>query len=121
MRLCIDIDGVLCRLRGPDEDYSAVEPLPGAVQALQRLKEEGHYIILSTARHMKTCDGNVGKVISRIGQKTLEWLERHSIPFDEIYFGKPWADLYIDDNAYRFEGWDALFSSGVVRSSNDVS
>ena len=28
--------------------------------------------------------------------------------YDEIYFGKPWANVYIDDNAFRFETWDKI-------------
>jgi hypothetical protein len=48
---------------------------------------------------MKTHNGNVGKVTSDIGKLTFETLEKFSIPFDEIYFGKPYADVYIDDLA----------------------
>ena len=57
---------------------------------------------------MKTCQGNVGLVLARQGQVTLEWLARHGIPYDEIYFGKPWADVYVDDNALRFTSWDDI-------------
>jgi len=70
------------------------------------LKNSGHYIILNTARHMKTTEANVGAVIARQGKILLDWLELHSIPFDELLFGKPYADIYIDDNAYRFSSWD---------------
>ena len=27
------------------------------------------------------------------------WLRKNKVPFDEIYFGKPWGDIYIDDQA----------------------
>ena len=46
--------------------------------------------------------------LARQGPATLEWLARHGVEYDEIYFGKPYAHLYIDDNALRFTGWDAL-------------
>ena len=36
------------------------------------------------------------------------WLERHGIEYDEIYFGKPNAEVYIDDRALRFSTWDAI-------------
>jgi hypothetical protein len=39
---------------------------------------------------------------------TLNWLEKNNVPYDEIYFGKPWAQIYIDDNAFRFENWNAI-------------
>jgi hypothetical protein len=30
----------------------------------------------------------------------------------KFYFGKPWAQIYIDDNAFRFENWDAINADG---------
>jgi hypothetical protein len=61
---------------------------------------------------MKTCQGNLGMVTARISLITLKWLEKYDIPYDEIYFGKPHADVYIDDNAYRFNSWDEISSNG---------
>ena len=60
VRICIDLDGVVCQLRRPNQDYAELEPVPGAPEALRSLRSAGHQIILSTARHMKTCDGNPG-------------------------------------------------------------
>jgi hypothetical protein len=51
-------------------------------------------------------------VVARQGMVTLEWLARHGIEFDEIHFGKPHADVYIDDNALRFETWDDVAGDG---------
>ena len=112
MRICIDLDGVICRLREPGQSYADLEPVPGAVEKLRQLKAAGHYLILLTARHMKTCEGNVGQVVARQGAVTLEWLARHKIEYDEIHFGKPHAQVYIDDNALRFESWSAIAEDG---------
>lgn len=112
MRLCIDLDGVVCELRKPDQQYPDLAPIPGAVDKLRALKKAGHYIILLTARHMKTCEGNVGKVIARQGKVTLDWLARHGIEYDELHFGKPHADIYIDDNALRFTSWEQIHGDG---------
>lgn len=112
MRICIDLDGVICRLREPGQDYADLEPVPGAVEKLRQLKAAGHTIIVYTARHMKTCQGNVGMVIARQGRVTLDWLARHGIEYDEIHFGKPYAQVYIDDNAMRFESWNAIAPDG---------
>lgn len=109
MRICIDIDGTICALRKPHENYSDVLPIEGASEKIKALKEKGCYIILCTARHMKTCDANVGKVIAKQGLTLLEWLNKHDFVYDEIWFGKPNADVYIDDRALKFEGsWDQL-------------
>lgn len=113
MRICIDLDGVICELRKPGQTYADLAPVPGAVEKLRALKQAGHYLIISTARHMKTCDGNVGKVIAKQGAATLEWLSRHGIEYDEIHFGKPHAQVYIDDNALRFTAWDAIDGDGT--------
>jgi capsule biosynthesis phosphatase len=112
MRICFDLDGVICRLREPGQEYADLEPVAGAVEKLRALRAAGHYIIIATARHMKTCEGNVGKVVARLGATTLDWLDRQGVEFDEIHFGKPHADVYIDDNAMRFEAWDAIAADG---------
>jgi len=114
VRICLDLDGVICALRRPDQSYADLDPMPGAIQAIKRLRADGHVVIIQTARHMKTCDGNVGMVLAKQGAVTLEWLSRHGVEFDEIYFGKPWADVYLDDNAVRFTGWEGLELGTVV-------
>lgn len=112
MRICIDLDGVIASFKKEGEGYSDVLPVEGAVEKLKALKAAGHYLIISTARHMKTCDGNQGLVIAKQGKITLDWLARHEIPYDEIFFGKPWAEVYVDDNAFRFSSWDEIGENG---------
>jgi hypothetical protein len=48
---------------------------------------------------MRTHGGNVGVINRDIGKITFDTLEKFGIPYDEIYFGKPHADIYIDDLA----------------------
>jgi capsule biosynthesis phosphatase len=112
VRICIDLDGVVCQLRRPGQDYADLDPVPGAIEALRSLRAAGHQIILTTARHMKTCEGNPGLVVARQGKVTLDWLDRFDIEFDEIHFGKPHADVYIDDNALRFTSWSDIAPGG---------
>ncbi|MCZ6671467.1 MAG: capsular biosynthesis protein [Verrucomicrobia bacterium] len=108
MRICIDLDGVIAEFKKDGQSYGDVAPVPGAREHIKALKAAGHTIIILTARHMKTCSGNQGLVMARVGLTTIEWLENHDIPYDELHFGKPWAHVYIDDNAYRFESWDKI-------------
>lgn len=112
MKMCIDLDGVICQLKKEGETYENLLPVKGAPEALKELKAAGNYIIINTARHMKTCQGNLGMVTAKISLITLKWLEKYEIPYDEIYFGKPHADIYIDDNAYRFNSWAEISSNG---------
>jgi len=108
MRLCVDIDGVICELRRDNQQYSELKPIQGAVEAIRDLRRSGHYIILYTARHMKTTQANMGAVIAKQGKTTLDWLDKYHVEYDEIYFGKPYADIYIDDLAKRFTSWDLI-------------
>ena len=110
MRICIDIDGTICETRKPRQAYSDVKLIKGAAEVLSDLKDAGHYIILYTARHMKTCNHNVGQVIAKQGKTLLNWLDENKIPYDEVHFGKPLADIYIDDKACKFkENWNEIF------------
>ena len=109
MRIVVDLDGTICPLKKPGESYADLTPLPGALQRLQEWRKAGHYIIIQTARNMATQKSNMGKVLRNVGKITLDWLDKHEIPYDEIYFGKPNGEIYIDDRAFRFvDGWDAL-------------
>ena len=108
MKIVLDLDGTICSLRKEWQDYADVVPNFQAVEKIQKLKEQGHYIIIQTARHMETCAGNLGKVNAKIAKKTLDWLEKHHIPYDEIFFGKPNGDVYLDDNAMQFVGWNDI-------------
>lgn len=109
LRVCIDIDGTICHTKKDDELYSDVQPLPGAIESLIELKRTGAYIILYTARHMKTCESNVGRVVAKQGKTLFDWLEKNRLPYDEIWFGKPIADVYIDDRALKFDGnWNDI-------------
>ena len=122
MRICIDLDGVICELRGDGQSYADLEPVAGAVEKIQALRRSGHEVIIYTARHMKTCSGNVGLVLARQGLTTLRWLEEHQVEFDEIHFGKPHADVYLDDNAVRFAGWESISGDGTnLPASNEKS
>jgi len=111
-RICLDLDGVIAQFKKEGQTYFDVAVVPGAKEKINALREAGHYIIIHTARHMKTCNGNLGQVNARISQQTLNWLDKNNIQYDEIYFGKPWADIYIDDNAFRFESWSDIADDG---------
>jgi capsule biosynthesis phosphatase len=105
LRICLDIDGTICTGISEGRWYDAVEPFEGVVEFLQQLKAEGHYLILQTARHMRTCSANEGRVLAMGGKLLFDWLEKWKIPYDEVYFGKPHADIFIDDAGYQHTNW----------------
>jgi capsule biosynthesis phosphatase len=119
MRIVIDLDGVICTIKRPEEHYADVRLIPGVVEKLTELKNAGHYIIIQTARNMATCESNVGKVMKNVGQVTFDWLAKHQVPYDEIYFGKPNAHVYIDDRALRFTSWNEITAQALQEISKD--
>jgi capsule biosynthesis phosphatase len=98
-RFCFDLDNTLVTYPIINGDYASVKPIEQNINFLKYLKSFGNTIIIYTARKMKTHNGNIGKINSDIGKITFETLDKFNIPYDEIYFGKPYADFYIDDLA----------------------
>lgn len=104
MRICFDLDNTLVTYPTIPGDYRSVKPITKMIQLAQQMKREGHTIIIHTARRMTTHHSNVGAVIKDIGRITFDTLDQFNIPYDELLFGKPIADMYIDDrgiNPYR--------------------
>jgi len=108
MRIVFDLDGVICELKKPSESYADVIPKNDIIEKMRDLKKNGHYLIIHTGRHMRTCDGDVSKVIEKIGKTTEDWLKKWNVPYDELIFGKPYADMYIDDLGIEFSTMDNL-------------
>lgn len=98
-RFCFDFDNTLVTFPKVSGDYTTVEPIEKNIKILRYLKNFGNTIIIHTARRMKTHGCNLGKVVADIGKITFDTLEKFDIPYDELYFGKPYANFYIDDLA----------------------
>lgn len=99
MRICFDLDNTLVTYPTVAGDYTSVKPIEKTIALARELHAKGHTIIIHTARRMETHKYNVGAVIKDIGRITFDTLEKFQIPYDEILFGKPLADIYIDDRA----------------------
>ena len=50
---------------------------------------------------MRSFNGNIGLINKHTSTILNSWLLKNDIPYDELYFGKPWGkDLsYIDDKS----------------------
>jgi capsule biosynthesis phosphatase len=126
-RYCFDLDNTIIYHQSSDYDDKGVVN-QRVVDIIRYLKQLGHTIIIYTARRMRTHSGNVGRVIADIASLTLKSLEHHNIPYDEIYFGKPYADYYIDDlGVSMFEdlekslGFTMLDDAKKSRESNNLT
>jgi glycerol-3-phosphate cytidylyltransferase len=119
MRYCFDIDGTLCetpnnKLGKPDYENST--PIPFMVEQVNRLYDEGHYIIMQTARGKGS-----GIDWTELTKKQLnDW----GYCYHELFpmFCKPTADLFIDDKGINVNVWAAKQPPvrGIIASAFDV-
>ena len=89
MRYCIDIDGTICTPT-IGRDYHKAEPWMDRIEVINKLYDEGHYIIIETAR------GYITKIDWY--EKTKNQLDTWGVKYHELRTGvKMSADFYIDD------------------------
>ncbi|WP_305464488.1 HAD-IIIC family phosphatase [Photobacterium leiognathi] len=101
-KLIVDLDGTLTQAN--TSDYENVKPYLDVIEQLRTYKKNGFEIVISTARNMRTFNGNVGKINIHTLPTITKWLEQHNVPYDEIIVGKPWCGhegFYMNDRAIR--------------------
>ena len=99
-RLIVDLDNTITLTE--DGDYKNAKPIASVIA---KLKE------YSSSRNMRTYEGNVGKINVNTLPIIIDWLERHNVPYDEIYVGKPWCGhdgFYVDDRAIRPDEFSSM-------------
>ena len=118
MKICVDLDGTICTTKLPEQSYQDVVPLENAIETLEFLKERGYYIIIFTARNMRTCNNNLGRVIANQAKLVVDWLEKYCVPYDELLFGKPHVDYFIDDKGIKFTNWNDVKETLLTAEEN---
>ena len=113
MRYCFDLDGTLCTMskevddlpEGPNKDFCQIggtKPIQDRINIVNELYDDGHYIIIETARGFIT---NIDWY-----DKTKEQLESWGVKHHELRTGsKMSADFYIDDKGMNA---DVFFEEG---------
>ena len=69
---------------------------------------------------MRTHNGNIGSVLADIGPVTFAQLAKYEIPYHDIHFGKPYADVYVDDLAVN-SNLDTMREIGWLLEESDPS
>ena len=100
--LIVDLDNTLT-IEDPNLPYSEKEANLAIIDKLNIYKNKGYEIIIQTARRMKTHNNDEARLIADIAEVTIQWLDKHNVPYDGLKFGKPYAEngFYIDDRAVR--------------------
>ena len=101
MIYCFDLDGTLVTQTQDEKGkmhYPDALPIFQCIQKLRNLYEEGHHIIIQTAR-----GSGSGKNYEDL---TRQQLEEFNIPYHTLNIGKkPSADIYIDYKAINVKDW----------------
>ena len=102
--LVVDIDGTLCPIKKSNENYADLVPYENIVNKLREYHDAGVKIILFSSRNMNSFNGNLGLINKNTAVVLNAWLAKWDIPYDEIYYGKPWPGhhgFYVDDRSVR--------------------
>ena len=92
---CFDIDGTICT--NTDGAYENAKPIADRINKLNALYDQGHEIVLFTARGSTTgIDWS---------EKTTEQMHSWGVKYHKLMFGKPFADIFIDDKAINDIEW----------------
>lgn len=101
-KLIVDLDGCIAGPKPENGDYADCAPNGPLIARLRALKGEGWIIAIHTSRNVQSYDHNVGLIVANTMTKVVRWLEKHNVPFDELWPGKPWPGkkgFYVDDRA----------------------
>ena len=118
MNYCFDLDGTICNtpIINDKPAYHEAHPFPFMVEQVNRLFDDGHKIIIMTARGR-----GAGKNWT---DWTIKQLDMWGVKYHELepMFHKPTADLFIDDKGINVEDWKKTvpLKKGIIAGAFDV-
>lgn len=115
MRIVFDLDDTI--QFASFRDYVNAIPHTAIIKKMRDAKAAGAYIIINTARGMLSCGGDRDKADKKNRDIIENWLKKYDVPYDELVFGKPMADAYVDDKAIKV----SELENGSVRKLNGYS
>ena len=116
-KIVFDVDDTICsnvRRTG----YENCIPDFEVIKKINHLHDDlGFAIVFHSARGMVSCGGDIDKIIEKNKKVLEDWLKKYDVHYDELIFGKPIADLYVDDKAlniadFKMEDFGILHGGG---------
>lgn len=101
MKIVIDIDGTIC-----DEDHLAIserQPFIDRINKINSLYDYGYEIVYYTSRGMRSCNDDAIAAERKYSEITKAQLEKWGAKYNKLIFGKPNADIYIDNKNVLLE------------------
>ena len=108
-RYCFDIDGTICTPGTCKScQYEGATPNKDRIEKINKLYDEGHYIIYMTARAMGRNKDLPNAEATIKAEEVLKPLTKLQLDiwgckYHELIMGKPHADYFIDDKAVNDE------------------
>lgn len=101
MKAVFDLDDTISIHK--NRDYPNARPIEKTIAQMRKLKADGWDITIYTSRGQVSCNGDLQLIEQRNRAVAEEWLKKHEVPYDRLVFGKPIADLYVDDKGISLE------------------
>jgi len=101
-KLVMDLDNTITI--ESDLPYNDKKPNLEVIEKMKEYYSNGFSIAIYTARNMNSLKNNVGAITAITLPIIIDWLNKHDVPYDEIFVGKPWCGhggFYVDDKAIR--------------------
>jgi hypothetical protein len=116
--ICFDLDGVICTQTSGD--YENAAPYPEAITVINHLFDEGHTILIFTARFMGRNQGNPIGAYKDGYAFTQRQLSEWGVNYHELHMGKPVYDCLVDDRGIFFDAdWRRIYSTlSTLRHNN---
>ena len=99
MTYVFDIDNTLCITNG--SDYENSSPIQERINKVNKLYDEGHTILLQTARGMGRSNNNQQYAIELLYDFTKQQLVSWGVKHHALFLGKAAGDIYVDDKGCK--------------------
>ena len=113
-KVCFDIDGIICHTK--NSDYRKSKPIKKNINFINKLYEQGFAINIYTARFMGRNKDNVALAKKEGYKFTLLQLKKWNVKYNNLFFGKPSSDIYIDDKDLNFKkNWIKILQKKIYK------
>jgi hypothetical protein len=104
--IAFDLDDTLCRRdteEGGTKKYLACEPIPEMIAVVNQCYDQGHQIIIYTARGMSVFKGNRDDITHHLYDLTKNQLKKWGVRHHKLVMGKLHYDILVDDKVMHIK------------------
>ena len=99
--ICFDLDNVICKTL--NNNYPQSKPIIKNIFIINKIYAQGYYVKIFTARFMGRSKENARLATKRGYEFTEKQLKKWKVRYNQLIFGKPSYDLFIDDKNHNFD------------------